>query len=418
MKRSGYLEIVRMAFGTIATHKLRSGLSMGSIAIGISTVILIASIVNGLDNHISGQISRLGSDLIWAFRFDIFTFTSPTEELRTRKPLMTEDAKAISQLPHIQAASASLRLVEPQFGAGTYAVKYEGKIVKNTILEGVEPQLASILDLNMEEGRWFTASEDLHRAPVIVLGNDTSETLFGGASALGREINIEGQLFTVVGVMEKRKYLLGGANPEDNIVEFPLRTFRKLHPELKDVWISAKAVSHPAMRPAMDEIRELLRNRRRLAPHAADDFALMTQESLSDLWNQLTNAVFNFMFAISGVGLVVGGVGVMNIMLATVTERTREIGIRKAIGARRRDILLQFTLEAMVFTALGGILGILTGIAFSLGIRGTIATLPAQPSLPWVITALLMACMIGLLFGIYPAWKAAHLDPIAALRYE
>lgn len=416
--RRGYGQIPRIALGTIATHKLRSGLSMVSIAIGISTVILIASVVNGLDKHISGQISRLGSDLIWAYRFDIFTFTSPTEALRTRKPLMVEDAQALSEMPHIQAASASIRLVEPQFGAGTYSVKYEGKIVKNTILEGVEPQLAAILDLNMEEGRWFTASEDLHRTPVIVLGNDTCQTLFGGASALGRQINIEGQLFTVVGVIEKRKYLLGGANPEDNIVEFPLRTFRKLHPELKDVWISAKAVSHPAMTTAMDEMRELLRTRRRLAPHAPDDFALMTQESLSDLWSQLTHAVFNFMFAISSVGLVVGGVGVMNIMLATVTERTREIGIRKAVGARRSDILVQFTLEAMIFTVLGGALGTVAGIVFSLGIRGTVSTLPAQPSLPWIIAALIIACLIGLVFGIYPAWKAAHLDPIAALRYE
>lgn len=408
-------ESIKMALDTLRANKLRSGLTILGIVIGVMTVIAISSVINGLNSSVAGMVESLGTNVIWIFRFPVIG-VRPTAEMLARKQLTYDDMLAIGQLPHVVAAAASLRYQDFQFDSGSVTAKYGTRKSENVSLEGDTVSTAQVYDWNIHEGRYFTQNEQDRAADVTVLGHDIADDLFAGADPIGKEVNIEGRTFTVIGTLDKQKQAFGGGkNPDDSFAYFPITTFHKLHPEVLDYWLSAKFDDQKNKPIVEDEIRELLRRRRKVRNEAEDNFAIFGSDSITRLWNQITGSLFLLMFGLSSVGLMVGGVGVMNIMLVSVTERTREIGVRKAIGATKKTILMQFTLEAIVLCALGGLIGISLGAILAMGLRFLIRS---QVSVVWVVAALLGSCAIGLIFGIYPAWKAANLDPIEALRYE
>lgn len=418
MARGQNLESVRMAIDTLRTNKLRSGLTILGIMIGVATVITISSVINGVNNRVSDFVSSLGSNVFWVFHLPVIG-VRPTAEQLTRKKLTLDDVMALRQLPHVVAADGGHQHVKPQFRVGDVAVKYNGKKVAGTILQGDTAEVSDVSDFVMLEGRMFTDEEDRRAAHVCVLGHDTWESLFGDEPAVGKEVTVESSTYTVIGVIDKRKQPFGGGkNPNDNAVFFPLNTFHNLHPEDLDMWVSVKYDDPKNKALVEEEIRELLRIRRHVKTQADDNFEIFGPDSLSKLWDQLTFGLVVFMIAVSSVGLMVGGVGVMNIMLVSVTERTREIGVRKAIGATKRTIMTQFTTEAITLCAVGGVIGIIAGAVITWIVYFLPIGLPATLSPLWVMIGFTVSCGIGLLFGIYPAWKAANLDPIEALRYE
>ncbi len=410
-------ESVKMALDTLRTNKLRSGLTVLGIVIGVSTVITISSVIGGVNNRVNDWVSALGTNVIWVFHMPVIG-VRPTAEMLARRKLNIDDVHALVQLPHVIAADGAYQHTG-QFRVGAVSVKYEGKKVAGTILTGSGASVSVINDFTLLQGRMYTDAEDQRAAHVCVLGHDTWEELFGSQNAIGKQVNVETGLYTVIGVLDKQKQPFGGGkNQADNQVYFPLGTFHNLHPEDKDMWVSVKYDDPKNKALVQEEIREILRIRRRVPVEKPDDFEIFGPDSISKLWGQITGGLVLFMIAVSSVGLMVGGVGVMNIMLVSVTERTREIGVRKAIGATKQMIMTQFTTEAVTLCALGGIVGILAGAILTWIIYFLPIGLPATMSLLWVILAFSVSCAIGLLFGIYPAWKAATLDPIEALRYE
>ena len=354
-------ESVKMALDTVRTNKLRSGLTILGIVIGVTTVITISSVINGLNNRVADFVSSLGSNVFWVFHMPVIG-VRPTMEQLARKKLTVDDVYALRNLPHVVAADGGFQHVKAQFRVGDVSVKYNGKKVAGTVLQGDTAQVSDVNDLTLLQGRMFTDDEDHRAEHVVVLGHDTWEELFGDQNAVGKQVSIETGLYTVIGVIDKRKQPFGGGkNQADNTAFFPMGTFHNLHPEDKDLWVSVKYDDPKNKSLVEEEIREMLRIRRHVKVEAPDNFEIFGPDSLTKLWGQLTGGLVLFMIAVSSVGLMVGGVGVMNIMLVSVTERTREIGVRKAIGATKRTLLVQFTTEAVTLCAVGGVIGILLG---------------------------------------------------------
>jgi putative ABC transport system permease protein len=413
-------EIVLLALDSIRKNKLRSFLTVLGVVIGVATVIGMSSIIAGLNGSIASQIEGIGSNLIFVLRIGPVVGGRVPTEVLNRKFLTVEDAEAVRELPLVRSVAPVVRYFSPPTSANSYSIRYRDRTAKNTIMEGVTPAQEIVMNLRVAAGRWVNEADNQHRSNVVVLGNDTVDTIFpAGVDPIGKEVEMQGKVFRVIGILEKRRDAIGpGANQNDNVAEIPVGTFQKLFPNIRDIQLVVKPVSQESMPQAMDQIENLLRRRRGVPPNKPSDFDVMTQDTFTDLWAQISGGIFAVMLGISSIALLVGGVGVMNIMLVSVTERTREIGIRKAIGATRRDILMQFLFEAMTLTAVGGVLGILAGSGVSLLIRLLAPFLPTTVSVFWVGVGFAVSVSTGLIFGMYPAYRAANLNPIEALRYE
>ncbi len=423
LESRGFVELkeaVGLALDALRRNPLRSFLTILGIVIGVSTVIAISAVVNGLNSNVIGKVESMGSNIVICYRFPWATLGRLSPGFLQRKELNAEWAEGLANLPHVEAATATARIFRPEFGAGSSNVRRGGIRAKNVIMQGNTPAVAQIFDLDLDEGRWFNQIDLEHRSPVTVLGHDTADTLFpAGEDPIGQEVLIEGTVFTVVGVAARQKQAFGnGNNPEDNIAYLPLSTMQKLHPEFKDYVLFAKATDAKYVPAVVDEMREYLRRMRRLPSDKPDDFAIFTPDAFLDLWREISGGIFVVMFAAGSVALLVGGIGVMNIMLVSVTERTREIGVRKAIGASRSNILMQFLLEATTLAAIGGVIGVVVGSILGLSVRLVFPSLPTSISLFWVLVGFTVSALIGIFFGGYPAWKAARLNPVEALRYE
>ena len=403
-----------MAMASVRASKMRSFLTVLGVLIGVSSVIGMVSLITGLNNSMSRQIESLGSNLIYVAKHKPgIVIGHRSAEERNRKGITYEDAEAI--LEHCSLVTA----VSPENHywarpSGNTA-KYKGNEALRPDLVGVLPTYQDVNNTEMKEGRFFSEMDNHFRRMVCVLGPDVSNALFPGLDPIGKNILVNGRRFTVLGVVAERDAFLGESM--NNFILLPYETFAKLHPWEKELWLECRTQSPEIIPAAIDQVTELMRRRRGVPYDKPDDFGVFTQESLMEQYKSITGVIYLAMVVISSIGLMVGGVGVMNIMLVSVTERTREIGIRKAIGARRNNIVWQFLIEAMTLSGLGGVAGILVGIGLAVLIN-TVSPLPASVSVPWVILAFSVSVLVGLIFGIYPAYRAAKVDPIISLRWE
>jgi putative ABC transport system permease protein len=419
MTRAEWKESLGVALATITSQKLRAFLTTLGVVIGVASVISVAAIIDGLNRHISDKVREIGSQSFFITRFKAFTvdFERLSEEIRKRKHLTYEDAEAIrEQCPTV--ANATPVLTRAAFLGGANDIRYLDHQVDTAILRGGEPELPKVIPVYaVRYGRFLTHDENKHAAQVCLLGGPIADSLFGPRDPIGREVRVNGLPFLVIGVFEPHQGLFGGPGV-DQFVIIPYRTFAKLYPEIEEVVIGASVRDPRLMTKAEEEVAELLRRRRHVPPSKPNDFEITTAELLTDLWRQLTGAIVILTLLVASIGLLVGGIGVMNIMLVSVTERTAEIGVRKAVGARRQDIRIQFLLEAITLTGVGGILGVLFGSLVSVSVASFFPNLPARVSVFWTFMGLMISLAVGLFFGIYPAVKASNLDPVRCLRYE
>jgi putative ABC transport system permease protein len=411
-------ENLSLALDTLRTHKFRSFLTVLGVLIGTTTVITVASIIAGLDRQLVEMAEQFGTQTLWIYKLQFGARFRLTKEERMRKPLSYEDAMAIKeQCPAVEEVSAALiRELNDFGGLPPSTVRYKGHDMSDAQFMGVTANHLKIANAPLADGRFFTDADDLHRRDVAVIASNVADRMFKYEDPLGKSILVDGHTFEVVGTLDKFKGFIGD-NPDDRDVMIPYWTFKKLYPEAKDNFIFALAY-RGRLDDAMDEVEGLLRRRRHVKPSEPDNFGIATAESVITQFREVVGTVALVMVVISSIGLLVGGIGVMNIMLVSVTERTREIGVRKAIGARRSDIVWQFLLEAMTLTGAGGLIGILVGWCLSFLIRTLVPSLPSTVPLWSVVAGFVVAVSVGLFFGMWPALKASRLDPIIALRYE
>jgi putative ABC transport system permease protein len=414
--RSDIYENLKMALSTLRANKLRSVLTVVGVVIGVWTVMAIASIISGIDLAVTREVESFGTRSMYISKFNPGIHVGRlSREERMRKPLTYDDAMALSKLQTVELAVPFLEITNNFFGQ-KIMVSSAGKTSAAVGLEGTLPEFEKAGTQTIAEGRFFSQFENDNNENVCVVGQKVADDFFPYSSPVGQTIKIGEQEFRIVGMLQKREQFLfsGGSDDQNNVIYLPFNVARKLKPNSEDIYLLA--VARPGlMKEAMDQVVDTLRVRRQVPFGQPDSFGIQTSESLLDTFRSITAGVAIGMVVISSVGLMVGGIGVMNIMLVSVTERTREIGVRKAIGARRADILWQFLIEAMTLTGMGGLIGLLIGWATTLLIN---IFVPSYVPLWAPIGGFVASVGIGLIFGLWPAWKAARLDPIESLRYE
>jgi putative ABC transport system permease protein len=412
MRRQDIAESFRMALSTLRAHKFRSLLTLLGVVIGTMTVMVIGAFIAGLDRKFQQEIESFGTHTIFVHRFNPgIRMGNLTPEERMRKPIKLEDARAIrEQCP-------SVEYVAPFIGPDFATVRYRDQELYVTQINGTTSDYERMSAVNIAQGRFFTEFEDQHRADVCVIGAEVADKFFPNVQALGKQILVDDKPLMVIGVLEKQEnFFMGGddGGNQNRAIYIPYWTVKKLYPQLEDHFLMIQA-RQGRMNEAIEEVRSVLRRRRGVPFDKEDNFGISTPEAITEQFHQITSGIAMLMIAISSVGLLIGGIGVMNIMLVSVVERTREIGLRKALGARRRDILWQFLIEAMTLTGSGGVLGIIVGWLLSLLVNMLLPSY-VPPTTP--VAGLTVSIGTGLIFGLWPAMKAARLNPIEALRYE
>ncbi|MGH9538371.1 MAG: ABC transporter permease, partial [Terriglobales bacterium] len=405
------LKAIRIALLSLWANKLRSALTLLGVVIGVAAVIAVVTFVNGINGYVAEKIFNLGADVFIISKVTpVVTNVDQLLEGQKRKDLTMEDYQAVLEsCKHCAMIGASTINTSGH-------VRYGEESISDTWIRGLTPSMAPILDLDLTAGRMVNENDEENRSQVGVIGTDIVDNLFPTVDPLGKEIRVEGEIYRVIGVGKKQGTTLGQSR--DNYVAIPITTYLKQFGSHTSVRISGKANGvGTELESAIDEARAVLRARRHDLPGRPDSFAAETNASFLSIWSNLSGTFFIAMIAIAAISLVVGGIVIMNIMLVSVTERTREIGIRKAMGARRQDVMLQFLIESGTMALVGGLLGVLFGIVFAKGITAIIG-MPSEIKLWAVAAGLLVSASVGVFFGVYPAKRAARLDPIAALRFE
>ncbi|HHS13484.1 MAG TPA: FtsX-like permease family protein [bacterium] len=403
-------ESILIALDALRTNKLRSVLTTLGIVIGVMTVIGMMTIIEGINASVREQFEQIGTNTFYISKYPAVQTGHTRELYRNRKDLTVDQAMAVKR------RGTLVQSVSPEMMTWGQRIRYGSeKTNADVLVMGGSEDWQRVNSFFVESGRFFTPMDVQSARRVCVIGKDIVESLFPFKDPIGEEVRIGPDRFRIIGVFEEQGSIFGQS--QDNLVTIPYTAFSRVFGQRRNVRISVQAIDPQYLDAAIDEVTGILRRERKVPPGKPNDFEIMTRDSLSETFRNLTAVVFASAVGIAGISLLVGGIGIMNIMLVSVTERTREIGIRKSIGAKRRDILWQFIVEAVALSALGGLIGVLLGTGLGILI-GAVTPLPASVPIWAVFVGLLFSSGVGLFFGIFPAGKAAKLDPVVALRYE